>query len=87
MAEKCFFITGATGLLGTEVVAQLLKTTDSLIYVWVRAESDEVACRRLQSLWWEDNVLSAAIGQRVIPVVGDLSSICTLTHVIHCAAD
>ena len=46
MAEKCFFITGATGLLSTEVVAQL-----------------------------------------VIPVVGDLSSICTLTHVIHCAAD
>ena len=94
MAEKSFLITGATGLLGTEVVARLLATTGGTIYVLVRAGSRDQAVHRLQSLWWEDKVLFEAIGQRVIPVAGDITQVNSLepmpdgiTHVIHCAAE
>lgn len=92
MAEGAIFITGATGLLGTEVVARLLATTDRHIYTLVRAGSEQEAANRLRSLWWEDAALSAAVGQRVLPVVGDITTRLTdipedVTHVIHCAAE
>ena len=45
MAEGTVLVTGATGLLGTEVVAQLLETTNSKIYVLVRAQSEEEVLR------------------------------------------
>lgn len=92
MVEDAFFITGSTGLLGTEVVTQLLTTTNSKIYVLVRAASEKEATYRLQTLWWEDIVLSAAISKRIMPVVGDITQPLTgipddITHVIHCAAE
>ncbi len=94
MAEESFFVTGATGLLGTEVVARLLATTGSTIYVLVRASSKAEACHRLQSLWWEDQELFAAIDQRIVPVAGDITQEQSLkplppctTHIIHCAAE
>lgn len=92
MAEGTVLVTGATGLLGTEVVAQLLETTNSTIYVLVRAESEEDAERRLRALWWGDNTLTSAIGKRVHTITGDitnpLESLHTdITHVIHCAAE
>ena len=96
MADEAIFITGATGLLGTEVVSRLLETTDSRIYALVRADSEAEAASRLRSLWWDDAVLADAVGKRVIPVVGDIttnlsalnSQLSTLlSHVIHCAAD
>lgn len=68
MAKSTFFVTGATGLLGTEVVDRLLTATDSLIYVLVRAATATAAASRLQALWWDDRVLTAAIGHSVIPV-------------------
>ena len=100
MADRTFFITGASGLLGTEVVTQLLTTTDSTVYVLARAATVTDATYRLQALWWEDELLSSNLGRRIIPVVGDITKerlaldddsyhllIATVTHVIHCAAD
>lgn len=97
MDRETVFITGATGLLGTEVVSQLLDTTPCRIYALVRAASVEEAAHRLHALWWEDKDLSAAIGHRVIPVLGDItrqevmdvdrSVTDAVTHVIHCAAE
>ncbi len=93
MVDGAFFLTGATGLLGTEVAARLLKTTDRLIYVLVRAESVEAAASRLRALWWDDAQLVGAVGQRIIPVAGDVTRPMTglfdktITHVIHCAAE
>ena len=100
MDKGIFFMTGVTGLLGTEVVSQLLAMTDCCIRVLVRASSQADAVHRLQALWWEDETLSSAIGQRIIPVVGDItkerlglgydewkSVVCDTTHVIHCAAE
>lgn len=92
MAERAIFITGATGLLGTEVVAQLLNTTTHKIYVLVRAENKADAESRLRALWWDCEALVAAVGDRVVPVVGDITEKITnvpseVTHVIHSAAE
>ncbi len=86
-------MTGATGLLGTEVVARLLATTSRTIYVLVRAASREEGESRLRALWWDDSSLVAAVGQRVLVVAGDMTQGQTepldetITHVIHCAAE
>ena len=96
MAERTIFITGATGLLGTEVVAHLLTMVPATIYVLVRAHSVVEAEHRLHALWCDDTVLSSAIGERVLPVVGDITDDAfmpdrhlpdSITHVIHCAAE
>lgn len=96
MAQKTFFITGATGLLGTEVVAQLLATTDCMLRVLVRASTEAEAMNRLRALWWDDERLTSAVGHRVLPIVGDItkehlgvdeSLLTDTTHVIHCAAE
>lgn len=92
MAEGAVFITGATGLLGTEVVARLLATTDRRIYTLVRADSEEEAANRLCALWWDCPTLAEAVGHQVIPVVGDITQPLTnvpsdVTYVIHSAAE
>ncbi len=93
MVEGAIFLTGATGLLGTEVVSRLLQTTDSLIYVLVRARSEAEAASRLRALWWDDSLLADAVGERVLPVVGDVTTSLMnifdedITHIIHCAAE
>lgn len=93
MAERAIFITGATGLLGTEVVSRLLKTTDDEIYTLVRAASESEAAARLRALWWGDAQLVDSVGKRVLPVVGDITKPLqgllpeSITHVIHCAAE
>lgn len=93
MAEGAVFITGATGLLGTEVVSRLLTTTDRAIYALVRANSETEAASRLRSLWWDDAVLADAVGKRIHAVVGDITKPldvtlpANITHVIHCAAE
>lgn len=92
MVEGSFFITGATGLLGTEVVARLLATTDRQLFVLVRAGTKEEAAGRLRALWWDTKPLAAAVGNRVLPVVGDITQPLLhvpseVTHVIHCAAE
>jgi len=79
--------------LGTEVAARLLQTTSCRIYVLVRANSDLEAANRLRALWWDDDLLKHAVGERIIPVTGDITKPIThpldeaITHVIHCAAE
>ena len=73
MAEGAVLITGATGLLGTEVVSRLLAITSREIYALVRADSETEAASRLRSLWWDDAVLADEVGNRVHPVVGDIT--------------
>lgn len=92
MAEGAIFITGATGLVGTEVVARLLATTSRQIYVLVRAANNEEATKRLQSIWYECPALVAAVGHRVKPIAGDITETLTdipqdITHIIHSAAE
>ena len=95
-----FFITGSTGSLGTEVVAELIASTDSTVHVLVRASSAAEATNRLKSFWQGMPSLLAAIGSRILPQTGDITSAGLgldpdgaaslrekVTHVIHCAAE
>lgn len=67
------FVTGATGFLGTEVVSSLLRSTDEIIYVLVRAEDEEAATHRLKSFWYEKKDLYSRIGSRIHPLAGDFT--------------
>ena len=73
-------------------MAYLLATTQSTIYVLVRAENDDDAERRLRALWSDSEQLVAAVGSRILPVVGDITQRMMnvpphVTHVIHSAAE
>jgi thioester reductase-like protein len=70
---KSVFLTGATGLLGAHLLAELLKKTTADIYCLTRSNDLEAAKQRLKNhlqfyALWEETLSS-----RIIPVVGDLS--------------
>ncbi len=98
--NEAIFITGGTGFLGTEIIANLLHTTDCDLCLLVRAEDETAAAARLRSVWHHDPALREAIGTRVFPCPGDFTKAglslrsssqallrehCTL--VIHCGAE
>jgi amino acid adenylation domain-containing protein/thioester reductase-like protein len=68
------FLTGATGFLGAFLLHELLQQTQAEIYCLVRAKSLEDASQRLRNNLDRYDLWSDAIGSRIIPVVGDLSS-------------
>jgi thioester reductase-like protein len=65
-------LTGATGFLGTELLARYLERTDRTVYTLVRAESEEAADVRLRAVL--DNLLgdTEAYVHRVVALRGDL---------------
>ncbi len=71
--RKAIFVTGGTGFLGTEIVSQLVQTTDQTIYVLVRADDQMAAMHRLKAAWYHDKNLYEKIGQQVLPVTGDFT--------------
>lgn len=93
------FLTGATGFLGTEIAAELLRSTDARIYALVRADDPAAASLRLKAAWWEIPELVHAIGDRIKPVCGDItqpglglnitdsSLLADVSHVVHAAAE
>lgn len=66
-------MTGATGFLGTELAARLIRTSHARIYVLVRAADKTEAHHRIGAAWCHDNDLYKAIGTQVIPVPGDFT--------------
>jgi nonribosomal peptide synthetase DhbF len=68
-------LTGATGFLGRELLAELLSRSDARITCLIRANSDEEATRRLQSVLAANGRASAVqgIGRRVHALAGELS--------------
>ena len=68
------FLTGATGFLGTELVAGLIRRQEAeKIYVLVRAADTEEALHRLREAWYHEQALYEAVGGRIIPVTGDFT--------------
>ncbi|HZC36411.1 MAG TPA: thioester reductase domain-containing protein [Chthoniobacterales bacterium] len=70
------FLTGATGVLGGRVLYELLRSTDATIHCLVRAENDELAKERIANslqIYDVQNQFSAAVNDRVKPVIGDVS--------------
>ncbi len=101
MRTTNIFITGATGHLGTEIVQQLLSACSGTIFVLMRGASHADAQERLRTLWWDEKVLCDAVGERVVPVLGDITKedlgideedeavLLThgISHIVHSAAE
>ena len=68
-----FFLTGATGFLGTMLAAGLIRIPEAGIYVLVRAADDEEACHRQRGLWYHDRDLYESVGKKIFPVAGDFT--------------
>src|SRR5260221_10274943 len=70
------FLTGATGVLGSRVLYELLRSTDATIHCLVRAENVELAKERLAStlqIYDVEGESFADFNDRVKPVIGDVS--------------
>ncbi|MCD7709394.1 MAG: AMP-binding protein, partial [Clostridiales bacterium] len=66
-------ITGVTGFLGTEIVSEIMQTTNDTVYGLMRAGSVSEAAARLSALWYRRDELVERIGSRIIPVLGDVT--------------
>ena len=66
-------LTGGTGFLGTELTARLIRLTDCIIYVLVRAVDESEAYHRLRAAWYHEKELYHKIGTQVLPLPGDFS--------------
>ena len=71
--KMAVFLTGATGFLGTEVAAKLIRSTEEKIFVLVRAENTEAAAHRLKAFWYDMPELYSTIGVRILPLTGDFT--------------
>jgi len=67
------FLTGTTGFLGTEVISELMQTTDDVVYGLVRAGSVSEAVNTLSALWYGRPELTENLGSRILPVLGDIT--------------
>ncbi|MBW4676222.1 MAG: amino acid adenylation domain-containing protein [Desmonostoc geniculatum HA4340-LM1] len=68
-----FFLTGATGFLGTFLLSELLQQTRADIYCLVRASSIEEARVRIISRLKYYQLWQEHLSDRIIPILGDLS--------------
>ncbi len=70
------FLTGATGVLGSYLLRELLLTTESRIYCLVRAGDTRKAYQRLKNVllsYGNPEQLLAKFDERVVPVIGDIT--------------
>lgn len=68
-----FFLTGATGFLGTFLLYELLQQTRADIYCLVRATSIEEGRARIISRLKHHQIWEENLSDRIIPVLGNLS--------------
>ncbi|KDM92405.1 amino acid adenylation domain-containing protein [Photobacterium galatheae] len=74
LAPQTILLTGATGFIGSHLLAELLRTTASQIVCLVRATSAEAAMTRLRSVLTQYRIdLTEALRQRIHAVPGDLA--------------
>jgi myxalamid-type nonribosomal peptide synthetase MxaA len=66
-------LTGATGFLGTYLLAELLQRTSADIYCLVRAATANEGARKLQRILEEASLWQSAFVSRIKPVPGDLA--------------
>jgi len=95
-----YFVTGATGAVGSAIVPRLLEDQDTNVYLLLRAGSEKNLGERLESLfrYWGITPDDAARRRRVHPLRGDVTSdrlgldlavydqlASVCTHIVHCA--
>ncbi len=67
------FITGTTGFLGTEIVSEIMRSSNDIVYGLVRGQSLLEATNNLSALWYQRTELINNIGSRIILVLGDIT--------------
>ena len=73
MAKK-YFVTGATGTIGSALIPLLLEDPSSQVWALMRADSSEHLKKRLEELiaFWEmDESQAQDARRRIIPLLGD----------------
>ena len=96
-----YFVTGATGAVGSALVPLLLEDKNNKIWVVIRCEANQKVEARLEELikFWEmNNAQAVDARQRVVPLKGDTDQASfalapdeflkisqECTHIIHCA--
>ena len=66
------FMTGATGFLGSQLLYELLTTTNATISCLVRANNLDAGWERLKDKLQTSGLWSEDFSSRIIPIVGDL---------------
>ncbi|MBD9357736.1 SDR family oxidoreductase [Methylomonas albis] len=98
---KRYFVTGATGAIGSALIPLLLEEPDSQIWLLIRGKSSEHLMKRLEELFdfWEmAEPLALDARKRIFPLLGDTDQnqfalanepyakiAQQCTHIIHCA--
>jgi thioester reductase-like protein len=72
MEPDQILLTGATGFLGAFLVDELIRKTAARVHCLVRAPSEEAAKLRLEECLGKLGLPAETVGDRVVPVVGDL---------------
>ncbi|AFZ01585.1 non-ribosomal peptide synthetase [Calothrix sp. PCC 6303] len=70
---KAILLTGATGFLGSFLLAELLQKTQADIYCLVRAVNSETAKQKIYSCLTTYSLWQESFSSRIVPVVGELS--------------
>ncbi len=98
---KNYFVTGATGVIGSALVPLLLEDQNSRVWMLMRADSSEHLEKRLEELiafWGMNDSQAQDVSLRIIPLLGDVDESRfalsdevyadiaeRCTHIIHCA--
>lgn len=97
---RTYLLTGATGVLGSALLAELLCESDCQVHLLVRAVGGQEPAQRIKTLLarigvapeWHSGRVHALLGDACQPLLGVsaedyavLSS--TVTHIIHCAGN
>jgi len=67
------FLTGATGFVGAFLLAELLRTTEAMVFCLVRAVSAAEGQERIRDAMTEFGIWDPALNERIIPVLGSLT--------------
>ncbi len=71
-AEERVLLTGATGFLGSFLLAELLRSTPCAVHCLVRARDAEEGMHRIRQALEHNLLWDPAAAGRIVPVVGDL---------------
>lgn len=100
LMNRCAFVTGGSGFLGSYVVRDLIVAGFEDVIVLMRGKGAEEAVARLRALWWERPELADELEGRIQVVCGDIcaehlgmpaadyeSLAGRVTHIVHAAAE
>ena len=98
---KHYFVTGATGAIGSALIPLLLEESENRVWILMRSESRKLLHQRLDKLivfWDFGDAQAEDARKRIVPVQGDMSAprfginpeqyeeiTKDCTHIIHCA--